>query len=88
MNTLQQKKRQPERSPQQLKFDLADDLLEGAEEIAAFLNKPLSTTYYWLARGYVPAEKAGTKYIGSKRRITRHFLGGDAAIEARNSNND
>jgi len=54
---------------------LADDLLNGAQAIADYLGFELRETYHALERGYVPATKRGRVWIGSKRRLRRHYSG-------------
>jgi hypothetical protein len=54
---------------------LADDLLLGAKAIADFLGFDLRETYYGLERGHIPATRRGRLYIGSKRRLTKHYTG-------------
>jgi hypothetical protein len=52
---------------------LADDLLDGAEEIRAYLGaKTVDEIYYAYRAKIWPIGKIGKKYIASKRRLTRH----------------
>lgn len=55
---------------------LADDLLNGAEEIAAFVGKDVRQVFYQLQRGYLPGTKVGRLWVGSKARLRSHFGGG------------
>jgi hypothetical protein len=54
---------------------LAGDLLRGAGEISRFLGLPLRQVRYGLGQGHIPAEKNGALYIGSKKRLRRHYQG-------------
>jgi hypothetical protein len=55
---------------------LADDRLEGAAEIARFLGiKPEHKIYHKLVAGVIPHVREGDVYVGSKRRLTRHYTG-------------
>jgi hypothetical protein len=55
---------------------LADDRLDGAVAIARFLGiKPEHKIYPKLAAGLIPHVREGDKYIGSKRRLTKHYTG-------------
>ena len=53
---------------------LADDLLNGAAEIAAFLGTNTREVYLLNQTGRLPIGRLGRKLIGSKRIITRHVV--------------
>ena len=53
---------------------LADDLLNGAAEIAAFLGTNVREVYLLNQTGRLPIGRLGRKLIGSKRIITRHVV--------------
>jgi hypothetical protein len=55
--------------------NLADDLLEGAPEIAEFIfgsrgKREVRKVYHWLDLGVIPATKAGNKHISTRSAIT------------------
>ena len=52
---------------------LADDLLEGAAEIAEHTGFGLRRTFYLLEKGDLPAGKLRGRYISSKSRLRRYF---------------
>jgi len=54
---------------------LADDRLDGAAAIADFLGIPLRQAYHKLAADQIPHAREGDRYIGSKRRLTKHYTG-------------
>ena len=61
---------------------LADDNLDGANAIAAFIGQPRRRTIYLLECGYIPAGKIGNRWTASKRKIRAHYdavTGGRAA---------
>ncbi|HEX2525291.1 MAG TPA: hypothetical protein VHL31_03190 [Geminicoccus sp.] len=51
----------------------ADDLLQGAEAIAAFVGEPRRRTIYLLEKGLLPAGKLGTRWVASKQRLTEFY---------------
>ena len=53
---------------------LADDLLNGATEIAEFLGTNRREVYHLLRTGRLPIGRLGRKLIASKRQLTRHAL--------------
>jgi hypothetical protein len=61
---------------------LADDLLRGVKEIAAFIGEPPRRTFYLLEKKLIPAGKVGANYIASKRTLRTHYerLTGAAAV--------
>jgi hypothetical protein len=59
---------------------LADDLLNGAEEIAAELGRPVRETYYRLERGHIPGVKIGRIWTSTRSGLRRHFGGTFAVI--------
>jgi hypothetical protein len=48
----------------------------GVEAIAAAANLTLRQTYHALERGYLPASKAGRKWVTTPRRLRALFNGG------------
>jgi len=60
---------------------LADDRLDGAAAIGAFLGldpdpeKSTRKAYHALAAGHIPHTREGDKYVGSKRRLIKHYTG-------------
>jgi hypothetical protein len=52
---------------------LADDLLRGAEAIAAFVGLDIRQAFYGLQRGYIPAVKDGHIWVTTKSRLRRHY---------------
>jgi hypothetical protein len=59
--------------------DLSDDLMRGADAIAAFVGQllrrevPRKLVYQWADKGLLPVGKHGGLYLGSKRRIAAYF---------------
>jgi hypothetical protein len=51
---------------------LADDLLNGAAEIAAYLGTNVRKVYLEAQTGRLPIGRLGRKLIASKRQLTRH----------------
>jgi hypothetical protein len=51
---------------------LADDLLDGGAEIAAFLGTNLREVYHLAKTQRLPIGRLGRKLIASKRRLARH----------------
>jgi hypothetical protein len=58
---------------QEASLAIADDRLDGVAAIAAFIGEPPRRTNYLLERGILPAGKLGTRWVASKRRLTRHY---------------
>jgi hypothetical protein len=52
---------------------LADDLLDGAGEIAAFLGWPKRRVFYALERGQIPGFKIGNKWHARRSTLTAHI---------------
>jgi hypothetical protein len=59
-----------------------DDVLWECVAINAFVNRllgletGLSTTYYWVKKGWIPAEKVAGHLVASKRAIAQRFARG------------
>jgi hypothetical protein len=53
--------------------DLADDMLSGVPEIAAFAKQPERRTYVLLARGELPGFKLGNIWHARKSSILGHI---------------
>ena len=63
-------------------LNIAEDRLDGAEAIAAFRGEPVHRTRYLIRKGLLPVAREGERIVGSKRRLTEHYLaatGGAAA---------
>jgi hypothetical protein len=52
---------------------LADDLLRGANAIAAFLGLDRRQAFYFLQKGSIPAVKEGSVWVTTKSRLRRHY---------------
>jgi hypothetical protein len=52
---------------------LADDLLNGAEEIAIFLGWPTRRVFYLLERGRIPGFKIGAKWHARRSTLITHI---------------
>lgn len=52
---------------------LKDDILRGAAAISDFIGDSERRTQYKLERGLIPAGKDGRNWVGSKRRLRRHY---------------
>ena len=59
-----------------------NDLMEGAEEIGSFINKPPRRTYALLEAGHLPAFKLGSRWHARKTTILAYF----AKLEASGGN--
>jgi hypothetical protein len=59
--------------------ELGNDLMWGADEIAAFVSQllgrkiPPKWIYRWRDKRLLPIGNQGARYVASKRRITAHF---------------
>ena len=66
-------------------YALADDLLDGAEEIAEFLfgnaqkKKKRRRVYHLAATGQLPLARMGSRLIGRKSTLRRHLAEGERA---------
>jgi hypothetical protein len=55
------------------------DVLNGGAQIHSFVvellgrDHSLSATYYWIAKGWIPATKVGNHLIASRRAIRQHL---------------
>jgi hypothetical protein len=63
---------------------LPDDLLNGADEIAAAIREPLHRTYRLLEGAHIPGRKVMGKWVSNRSALRRHFDrlitgGGEAA---------
>jgi hypothetical protein len=73
----------PRTPPAQL---VPGDVLNGAVEIRVFLctllgrEPKLSTVYYWLERGHIPARKFGVNWIASRRGIAQTLAIGTGLV--------
>jgi hypothetical protein len=54
---------------------LADDRLDGAAAIGAFLGITPRKAFHKLAAGHIPHTREGDRYVGSKRQLTKHYTG-------------
>jgi excisionase family DNA binding protein len=62
--------------------DLANDMLDGIQEIAKFLGTPLRRTYDWAERGKIPAFKIDRKWQARKSTLRRHIERLEAEVAA------
>jgi hypothetical protein len=66
-----------------MQVDLADDLLTGADAIAAFLGWNKRVTFYACEKQHIPAFKVGKKWCARKSSLKQFFAkleeGGKAA---------
>ena len=60
----------------QLETVYLDRPIWGVEAIAAAANLTPRQTYHALERGYLPASKAGRKWVTTPRRLRTLFTGG------------
>lgn len=68
---------------------MADDLLWGVREIAAFIGKPLRQTYYLIDRGAIPVHRAGPRTIlALKSKIKAHLAGSGAMMRVEHDDNE
>jgi hypothetical protein len=49
------------------------DILWGAEEIAAFIKRPVRPTFHLLEKGQLPARKVGKQWVASRSQLAAHF---------------
>jgi len=49
------------------------DVLYGAEEIAAFINRDVRQTFYMLETGLLPAKKIGKQWTTTRTLLRQHF---------------
>lgn len=54
-------------------MNLANDLLDGASEIAIYLGRPRRTVYWMIASGFLPVTRAGRRIYARKSEIDRAF---------------
>ena len=52
---------------------IAEDLLDGAEEIAQFTGWELRRVYYLLEKKLIPAFKVGNRWTARKSRLKRYI---------------
>lgn len=52
---------------------LADDLIWGAEAIAAYLGLKPTAIFYAARKGTLPIKRVGEKLVASKVALRRHF---------------
>jgi hypothetical protein len=55
-------------------LDLANDILRGAEAIAAFTGDPVERVRYLIRRKLIPHYRQGSRICASKRVLTEHHL--------------
>ena len=56
---------------------LADDLLTGASEIAAYLGWPERRVYYMTAKGYLPIKRIGSQLVARCSELDRALTFGN-----------
>jgi hypothetical protein len=54
-------------------LDLADDLLEGVPEIAAFTGQSQRRVYYLAEKKLLPLFKVGDRWTGRKSTLRKHY---------------
>jgi hypothetical protein len=54
------------------------DLVWGASQIAAVINRTRSQTFHILESGELPARKVSGRWVASRKRLLAHFTGEDA----------
>ena len=54
-------------------LEIKSDLLDGIDEIAAFLGLDIRRTRYLLNTGRLPAGHLGMRWLGSKARLQAHL---------------
>ena len=52
---------------------VGEDTIEGAKGFAAELNCSLRRATYLLETGQIPAGKIGSRWVGSKARLRKHY---------------
>jgi hypothetical protein len=52
---------------------VADDLMNGAEEIGQFMGESPRRTYYLLERGLIPGFKLGSKWQARKSTLIKYI---------------
>ena len=65
--------------------DLADDLLEGAEAIAAFLGKDARQIYHMVTKRQIPAFKLGAVLHARRSTLKQFFADREAAAVQRSA---
>jgi hypothetical protein len=55
-------------------LNIADDRLNGAEEIAKFRGEPVHRTRYLIRKKMIPVAFEGERIVGSKRRLREHYI--------------
>jgi hypothetical protein len=55
---------------------LADDLLTGCDEIAAYLGWPVRRVFHAASRGALPVAKVGPRWIARKSELSRVLSAG------------
>lgn len=76
MNSLEKHQANRGTLPEDAEADgssLAADTLSGAQAIADFIGTTRRQAYHKCEKGLIPAGKLGKIWIGSKRKITKHF---------------
>jgi hypothetical protein len=53
--------------------DLCDDLIWGAEAIAAEINQKPRQIYYQVKNGLLPVGQVGDKLVASRKALKQHF---------------
>jgi hypothetical protein len=55
-------------------LNIADDRLNGAQEIADFRGEPIHRTRYLIRKGLIPVAHEGERIVGSKRCLREHYI--------------
>jgi excisionase family DNA binding protein len=53
--------------------DLANDMLDGIQQIADFLGAPMLRTYDWAQQGKIPVFKINRHWLARKSTLRRHI---------------
>jgi hypothetical protein len=53
-----------------------DDIVWGARAIGEVANVSEKKSFYLLETGKIPAKKIGDQWVGSRKKIRQHLIGG------------
>ena len=67
---------------------LAEDVLRGCANIAAFIGLDERQTFHALQRGYLPASKEGKVWVTTKTRLRAHYNGDGVETSKRQDSAD
>ena len=63
----------PEENQEAQETPLADDILNGADEIGKHIKEPTRRVFYLAARGLIPVFKVGNRLRGRKSQLDKHY---------------